>query len=130
VFSQMLLMMIHANLTQMRHLSMLLWSSLLAMTWYVPSSQILHHDQSSSQSLNIVESPRLRRIFKMLRADLKESEIPSRMTIRARITEIFEDHLDRLEKEMKVLIHFMTPAIAQPFLGSGGEDLVHYGYVV
>jgi hypothetical protein len=38
----------------------------------------------------------------MLRADLKESDIPGRTTIRSRISEITEDHLGKLEKEMKV----------------------------
>ena len=38
----------------------------------------------------------------MLREDLRDSDIPHRSTIRARIIEVWEEHLDSLEKEMKV----------------------------
>jgi hypothetical protein len=38
----------------------------------------------------------------MLKADLKESDIPSRSTIRTRILEVFEEHLGVVAEEMKV----------------------------
>jgi hypothetical protein len=54
------------------------------------------------QSINIVESPRLRKIFLLLRKELQESDIPSRTTIRARIEEAYEEHMKQLEEEMAV----------------------------
>lgn len=56
------------------------------------------------QSLNIIESPRLRKIFLMLRKELKESDIPGRTTIRNRIEKIYTQHLEELTEEMKVHI--------------------------
>lgn len=38
----------------------------------------------------------------MLREDLKDSDIPHRTTIRARVDETLEIHLKRLEDEMQV----------------------------
>jgi len=52
--------------------------------------------------LNVVESPELRKIFMMLRQELKDSDIPHRATIRRRIEEIWEEHLKGLEDELKV----------------------------
>lgn len=38
----------------------------------------------------------------MLREELKDSDIPHRTTIRTRIMEIWDEHLDQLQAEMKV----------------------------
>jgi hypothetical protein len=38
----------------------------------------------------------------MLREELKESDIPGRTTIRKRIEEVLEDHLDTLKQDMQV----------------------------
>jgi len=38
----------------------------------------------------------------MLRPNLKESDIPGQTALHDRILEIFEEHLDSLEEEMKV----------------------------
>ena len=54
------------------------------------------------QSINIVESPRLKKIFLLLRQELKESDIPGRTTMRKDIDEAFQDHLKKLEEEMAV----------------------------
>jgi hypothetical protein len=54
------------------------------------------------QSLNVIESPRLRKIFLLLRQELKESDIPGRMAIRNRIQKAYEDYLKQLKEEMKV----------------------------
>jgi hypothetical protein len=57
---------------------------------------------SCDQSINVIESPKLRAIFLMLREDLKDSDIPHRTTIRNRIMEIWDEHLDMLQDQMKV----------------------------
>lgn len=57
---------------------------------------------SCDQSINVIESPKLRAIFLMLRGDLKDSNIPHRTTIRNRIMEIWDEHLDMLQDQMKV----------------------------
>jgi hypothetical protein len=54
------------------------------------------------QSINIVESPRLRKIFLLLRKELKESDIPSRSTMRTRIEQAYDEHMKQLEEEMAV----------------------------
>jgi hypothetical protein len=54
------------------------------------------------QAINVVESPRLKKIFLMLRKELKESDIPGRTTIRKTIDEMQESHLENLEDELKV----------------------------
>ena len=55
------------------------------------------------QSINIVESPRLKKIFLLLRQELKESDIPGRSTIRKRIEKVYQDYLKQLENEMAVM---------------------------
>jgi hypothetical protein len=55
-----------------------------------------------TQSINVVESPHLRGIFMMLREELRNSDIPGRSTMRARIRELLDGHLEQLEQEMKV----------------------------
>lgn len=54
------------------------------------------------QSINIVESPRLRSIFLMLRPELKERDIPHRTKIRKRIMELWNEYLEKLKNELKV----------------------------
>jgi uncharacterized Rmd1/YagE family protein len=57
------------------------------------------------QSINVVESPRLRAIFLMLREELKDSDIPHRTNLRERILDVWNDHLDKLQEEMAVRSH-------------------------
>lgn len=40
----------------------------------------------------------------MLREELRASDIPGRTTIRRRVEEVLEEHLDKLETEMKVCL--------------------------
>ena len=54
------------------------------------------------QSINIVESPRLRKIFLLLCKELKESDIPSCSTMRTRIEQAYDEHMKQLEEEMAV----------------------------
>lgn len=54
------------------------------------------------QSLNVIESPHLRKIFLLLRKELKESDIPHRTAIRNRIEKAYSDYLQRLENELSV----------------------------
>ena len=56
------------------------------------------------QSLNIIESSHLHKIFLMLWKELKESDIPGRTTIRNRIEKIYIQHLEELAEELKVYI--------------------------
>jgi hypothetical protein len=60
----------------------------------------------SHQSINIIESPRLKKIFLLLRQELKESDIPSRSTLRNRIDQAYEAHMKELEEEMAVFLIF------------------------
>jgi len=59
------------------------------------------------QSLNAIENLQLRQIFLMLREELRDSDIPHHLTIRARIIEVWDEHLDDLQKEMKVWKRFL-----------------------
>jgi hypothetical protein len=74
------------------------------MIWYF--RLVLHHNLCtntlSAKPMNIIESPRLRAIFKMLKTDLKDSDIPGRTTLSNRIKEMFDEYLDVLETDMKV----------------------------
>jgi hypothetical protein len=54
------------------------------------------------QSINIVESPRLKKIFLLLRKELMESDIPGQTTIQTHIMNMFSEHLKMLEEDMKV----------------------------
>ncbi|KAK7679641.1 hypothetical protein QCA50_017353 [Cerrena zonata] len=56
---------------------------------------------ADDQSLNVIESPQLRAIFQLLRHELKDSDIPSRTTICNRISDILQDHIDVLKKDMQ-----------------------------
>jgi hypothetical protein len=54
------------------------------------------------QAINVIESPRLKKIFLLLRQELKESDIPGRTTMTKKIEEAFQDRLKMLEEEMAV----------------------------
>jgi hypothetical protein len=58
------------------------------------------------QSINVIESPELRKIFLLLRSELKESDIPGRSTIRNHIDKHYEAHMEQLEEEMMVFSKF------------------------
>ncbi|KAF7326526.1 HAT family dimerization domain-containing protein [Mycena venus] len=56
----------------------------------------------------IVENEQLRAIFLMLRAELKDSDIPHRTKIRKRIIEIWDEHLNTLQREMAAAIGMIS----------------------
>jgi hypothetical protein len=62
-------------------------------------------DLTGVQSINVVESPRLRKIFLLLRSELKESDIPGRSTIRSHIEKHYQAHMKQLEDNMAVFIN-------------------------
>jgi hypothetical protein len=64
------------------------------------------------KSINVIECPQLRAIFLMLRQELKDSDIPHRSTVRARILELWDEHLDGLETEMAVCYNYDLPIFA------------------
>ncbi|KAF9537664.1 hypothetical protein CPC08DRAFT_597493, partial [Agrocybe pediades] len=57
---------------------------------------------ADDQSINVIESPYLRRVFMLLRKDLKESDIPHRTAIRNHIKEIWDDYILSLGQEIRV----------------------------
>ncbi|KAF8814043.1 hypothetical protein BYT27DRAFT_7219956 [Phlegmacium glaucopus] len=59
------------------------------------------------QSINVIESPRLKKHFLLLRQELKESDIPGRTTIHKRIEQVYQDYLKQLEEEMTVCNQFI-----------------------
>ena len=54
------------------------------------------------QPLNVIESSRLKKIFLLLRQELKESDIPGRTTMRTKVEKRLQDRLKTLEEEMAV----------------------------
>jgi hypothetical protein len=54
------------------------------------------------QAINIVESPRLKKIFLLLCEELQESDIPGCSTMHTHIEKAYEEHLKQLEEEMVV----------------------------
>jgi hypothetical protein len=54
------------------------------------------------QSINMIENPKLRAIFLLLREEMKDSDIPHRTTIQTRILELLKSHFKTLEEDMKV----------------------------
>lgn len=56
------------------------------------------------QSINVIESPHLRRIFLMLREDLLDSDIPHSKTIRERLLQVWESHLKTLSTDMNACL--------------------------
>ncbi|KZP21834.1 hypothetical protein FIBSPDRAFT_663987, partial [Athelia psychrophila] len=59
------------------------------------------------QAINVIENPRLRAIFLMLRKELREEDIPHRTTIRARIIQVWEEHLEELSKGFEAFMHIL-----------------------
>ena len=84
------------------------------------------------QSLNVIESPELRRIFLMLWEELRDSDIPHHSKMRDRIMEVFMEHIETLKSDMEVHSHYSwahnTYIIV--YLESIREDFIHNGYVV
>ena len=79
------------------------------------------------QSINVIESPQLRKIFLLLRQELKESDIPGRTTIRNRIEKAYEDYLKQLEEEMAVCILFsFGDKNADYVIEVGRENLLYH----
>lgn len=66
----------------------------------------------------------------MLRAELKDSDIPHRSKMRSRIMEVWDDHLNTLQREMAVCT-FSSHAshLRNIFIGCNRHDLDDYGYV-
>ena len=58
------------------------------------------------QSINIIESPWLKKIFLLLCQELKESDISACTMICSQIEKVYEDYLKQLEEEMAVCILF------------------------
>lgn len=52
----------------------------------------------------MVESPRLRKVFLLLREELREKDIPGRTAIRNYIDKMQDAHLETLSRELKVRI--------------------------
>ncbi|KAJ7155918.1 hypothetical protein C8R43DRAFT_884280, partial [Mycena crocata] len=69
------------------------------------------------QSINVIENEQLRAIFLMLRAELKDSDIPHRTTIRNRILQIWDEYLDRLEADIAAFLHVLNRIKATNKLG-------------
>jgi hypothetical protein len=59
------------------------------------------------QSINVIQSPFLRRIFLLLRQELKESDIPGRTTLTKHVKKAFNGQLKQLEEEMMVCDQFI-----------------------
>ncbi|KAJ6495971.1 hypothetical protein C8R45DRAFT_926503 [Mycena sanguinolenta] len=51
------------------------------------------------QSINVIENKQLRAIFLMLRSELRDQDIPHRTTVHKRIIEVWDEHLNTLERE-------------------------------
>ena len=54
--------------------------------------------------MNIVQPPRLHKVFFILMNELKKSDIPAHSTIRNHIVDKLSEHLERLGDDMKVKI--------------------------
>lgn len=53
----------------------------------------------------MIENPQLRALFMMLREELHDEDIPHRTTVRNRILEVWDTHLENLAAEMEVNCH-------------------------
>ena len=62
----------------------------------------LHPNLTYIQSINVVESPRLKKLFLLLRKELKESDIPGRTAIRSHIEKNYDAYMKQLEEDMAV----------------------------
>lgn len=58
--------------------------------------------------MNIVESPRLQKVFFILKNELKKSDIPARSTIRNHVMNKLSEYLERLGEDMKVKVVFWS----------------------
>jgi len=63
---------------------------------------ILNPGLTYIQSINVVESPRLKNLFLLLRKELKESDIPGRSAIRSHIEKNYDAYMKKLEEDMAV----------------------------
>ncbi|KAK0184537.1 ribonuclease H-like domain-containing protein [Armillaria mellea] len=70
---------------------------------------------ADDQSINVIESPHLHSIFLMLREELKDSDIPHRTSLQARILEMWDKYVNELASELKasvlILPHSCFPHI-------------------
>jgi len=88
--------------TQRRRLLMHWQNLLLVMTRFDNYLIWNYQTHSPYQSINIIQSPRLKKIFLLLKKDLSERDIPGRTTIHNHINQMFEEHMARLKAEAKV----------------------------
>ena len=66
----------------------------------------------------------------MLRSELRDQDIPHRTTIRKRVMEVWDEHLDTLERELGVHFYFLVlPLVSQENLGGDLQNLSHDGLV-
>lgn len=73
----------------------------------------------------------------MLREELKDTDIPHRTKLRERVQEIWEDHLDTVTMEMKVLYSIQMATtfsdllhVTLVYAGFNGQNLSNNGHVV
>lgn len=64
------------------------------------------------QAINIVESPRFRKLLLLLRQELKESDIPGRTTIRNRISDAFQVNLKELQETLQVSCFILSGQVS------------------
>lgn len=82
------------------------------------------------QAINVIENPRLRAIFLMLREDLKDEDIPHRTTIRARILQVWGDHLDTISEELVVRFNISTFLLSiDCYLEIHRKNILYHGHV-
>ena len=55
-----------------------------------------------AQSIKIVESPHLQKVFLLLREELHEADIPGRAALRNCIMNRFSENIEMLPEDMKV----------------------------
>ncbi|KJA23886.1 hypothetical protein HYPSUDRAFT_114830, partial [Hypholoma sublateritium FD-334 SS-4] len=72
---------------------------------------------ADDQSINVIESPFLRRIFMLLRQDLSDNEIPHRSAIQNRIKSFWEEHLGVLEGDMKAFLYILDRLLITSKIG-------------
>lgn len=84
---------------------------------------------SSSQALNVVECRELRNIFLLLRQELRDEDIPHRTALRERIGVVFEEHLQQLERDMKVSYLSYAMNLTYTVTEVCGENLDHHRHL-
>ncbi|PBK58918.1 hypothetical protein ARMSODRAFT_838033, partial [Armillaria solidipes] len=62
---------------------------------------------ADDQSINVIENPHLHAIFLMLREGLKDSDIPHRSSLRARILQMWDEYMEHLASELKVFLYIL-----------------------